>query len=41
MGMIRGSPRWVVVPATHESMEDTPLLKCFLFVVFYCRVIMS
>lgn len=27
--------------ATHESMEDTPLLKCFLFVVFYCRVIIS
>ena len=41
LGMIRGSPHWVVVPATHESMEDTPLLKCFLFVIFYCRVIMS
>lgn len=27
--------------ATHESMEDTPLLKCFLLVVFYCRVIIS
>ena len=46
---LQGGLNWgwfAVVPiglstATHESMEDTPLLKCFLFVIFYCRVIMS
>ena len=46
---LQGGLNWswfAVVPiglstATHESMEDTPLLKCFLLVVFYCRVIIS